>query len=313
MVKNYAVIDIGTLKVKCLVAQLLASGELKEVYFSNTLTCFGVGLDENQGLVQEKYLERTIDELKRCQRLLQGYQVAGGRVVSTHALRRAKNREEIVQRIYQETGWRVENLSQNQEAELFFRGVINGLEKNQDYAVVDVGGGSVQILVGNHQELKKIHLLQTGAQYLHDNFTRQPHVEDSLTSEADLEKMRRYILKQLLPLKGIGDLPLVYGSSNVIDLMKAIHLPLEENPGSATHPYRTYAKHLREFIRQVLPLSYKQREEKFPFQYGYMWGIDKAFLNVVTMSEVFPSSYIIPSNANLARGLICEMISDNCA
>jgi len=87
-------------------------------------------------------------------------------------------------------------------------------------------------------------------------------------------------------------------------VMKSIGIPLEENPGSVTHPYRTYAKHLEKFMREILPLTYKQREEKFPFQRGYTWGIDKAFLNIVTMAEIFPSSYIIPSNANLAWGVI---------
>ena len=36
--QNYAVIDIGTLKVKFLIAQVLDNGEIKEVYFSNNLT-----------------------------------------------------------------------------------------------------------------------------------------------------------------------------------------------------------------------------------------------------------------------------------
>ena len=304
MPKNYAVIDIGTLKVKFLIASLSTAGGFKQVYFSNELTCFGVGLDENQGNIQEKYLKETIKELLRCKQILKDYQVSRLRVVSTHALRRAKNRQEILETIIKETGFEAENISQEEEANLFFKGVISGFDNDKDYAIVDMGGGSVQILVGNRRELKKAHLMQTGAQYLHDNFTSNPHSLESFTREEDLEKMRGYILEQLLPLKGIGDLPLVYGSSNIIDMMKFIGIPLEENPGSQTHPYRTYARHLEQFMKEMLPLNYRQREEKFPFQRGYMWGIDKAFLNIVTMAEYFPSSYIIPSNANLAWGLI---------
>jgi len=309
MKKNYAVIDIGTLKVKFLIASVSASDGFEQVHFSNELTCFGVGLDENQGMVQEKYIQATIQELLRCQRLLKDYKVDGLRVVSTHAMRRAKNKDEIITRILKETGFEVENISQDEEAKLFFKGVISGFETDKDYAIVDMGGGSVQILVGNRQELKKAHLIQTGAQFLHDNFTTNPHEETSFTTEADLEKMRCYIIKQLLPLKGIGDLPLIYGSSNIIDMMKVMGIPLEENPESKTHPYLTYSKYLEEFIKKVTPLNYKQRNEKFPFQKGYVWGIDKAFLNIITMSEYFPSSYIIPSNANIAWGLIYQMAS----
>ena len=310
MKKNYAVIDIGTLKVKFLIASVSDSGSFEQVYFSNELTCFGVGLDENQGVVQEKYIASTIQELLRCKKLLKDYQTAGLRVVSTHAMRRAKNRQEVLDTILRETGFEVENISQDEEAKLFFKGVISGFETDKDYAIVDMGGGSVQILVGNKKELKKAHLIQTGAQFLHDNFTTNPHEETSFTTESDLEKMRYYIVEQLLPLKGIGDLPLIYGSSNIIDMMKAMSIPLEENPGSKTHPYLTYSRYLEEFIKKITPLNYKQREEKFPFQKGYVWGIDKAFLNIITMAEHFPSSYIIPSNANIAWGLIYQLASE---
>jgi len=309
MEKIYGIIDIGTLKVKLLIASLLPSGEFKEVYFSNELTCFGRGLDENNGFVREKNLEETIKELLRCKEVMKGYRVDNYRVVSTHALRRAKNKEEIVERISKETGFAVENISQEEEAKLFFKGVISGFNDAKDYAIVDVGGGSVQILVGNKNELKKSHLIQTGAQFLHEKFTDNPHFENSFTTEENLEKMRRYIIEQLLPLRGIGDLPIIYGSSNIIDLMKFIGIPLENNPDSGTHPYITYSKYLEQFIKKILPLTYKQREEKFPFQRGYMWGIDKAFLNIIIMSECFPSSRIIPSNANIAWGLIYEFVS----
>lgn len=310
MPENYAVIDIGTIKVKLLIAAVLPSGEFKQAYFSNELTCFGVDLDKNNGFVKEENLKNTIAELLRCKQTMKNHQISQARIISTHAMRRAKNKEEILERIYRETGFVVENISQEEEARLFFKGVISGFETDKDYAIVDMGGGSVQILVGNRKELKKAHLIQTGAQFLHDNFTTNPHEETSFTTEDDLEKMRRYIVEQLLPLKGIGDLPLIYGSSNIIDVMKAMSIPMKENPESKTHPYLTYAKYLEEFIKKVTPLNYKQRNEKFPFQKGYVWGIDKAFLNIITMSEYFPSSYIIPSNANVAQGVIYSLIDN---
>lgn len=307
MLRKYAVIDIGTLKVKFLIAEISSSNELEELHFSNTLTCFGCGLDENEGNVKEENLEKTVEELLKCKEKILEFDVVETRVVSTHALRRARNKEMVTKRIYEKTGFRVENISQEEEANLFFRGVIQDFTSDQRYAVVDMGGGSVQILIGNKDGLEKTHLMQTGSAYLHENFTNDFDSEESFTTEEDLERMRKYILEQLLPLKGIGDIPIIYGSSNIIDLMKTIGLPLDENPDSHTHPYRTYARYLEEFIQKVLPLNYREREEKYPFQWGYMWGVDKAFLNIITMAEHFPSSYIIPSNSNLSRGIIYEL------
>ena len=308
MTKNYAVIDIGTLKVKFLIASLTPSGELIEKYSSNTLTCFGCEMDKNNGYVLEENLVKTINELKRCKSLLKKYGVKKYRVVSTHAMRRAKNKVEILKRIKKEVGFEVESISQEKEAEFFFTAVLKDFPENNEYAVLDMGGGSVQVLIGTKGKLIKVHMMQTGAQYLHDNFTKDPSNPNSFTTPEDLEIMKEYILKELLPLEKTKGLPIIYGSSNIIDLMKAINLPLETHEDSKTHPYKTYSKYLQEFMREVLPHSYTKREEMFPFQWGYMWGIDKAFLNVVTIGKHLESPHIIPSNANIAQGFIYSMV-----
>ncbi len=310
MSKRYGVVDIGTLKVKVLIAEMGGEGRIRKIYKSNNLTCFGVGMDETGGLVQEKYLEETVKELRRVKKMLNKLGVEKFKVVSTHAMRRAKNQKEILQRIKDKVGFEVENLSQEDEARLFYQAVMRGFgSQDKKYCVADIGGGSVQVLIGTPRRLKTRSLMQTGAQYLHDNFTIDPHNELSFTREEELEKMREYISVQLLPIERGLQVPIIYGSSNIIDLMKAIKMPLESFDESATHPYKVYARHLREFIKRVGPLNYKQREEKYPFQWGYMWGIDKAFLNAVALAEHLDSPYIIPSNANIAEGIIQELES----
>lgn len=151
-------------------------------------------------------------------------------------------------------------------------------------------------------------LLQTGAAFLHETFTKDSTLETSFTTSADIERMKDYILKQMQPIEKLEKVPLIYGSTCIIDLMKKIGLPLDDHFQSSIHPYKTYKEHLEMFIKKVLPLNYGDREKKYPFQYGYMWGIDKAFINVVTMAEYFESPYIIPSNANIAKGLVYEMV-----
>ena len=311
MNQRYAVIDIGTLKVKCLVAEVDEMGELVERYKSNNLTCFGCDMNRNGGWVSEKNLAKTIEELRRLKTVLGEYQVAKFQVVSTHVMRLAKNREDILQKIKEELGWEVENITQEQEASLFYLAVMKGFTNtNQRYAIVDVGGGSVQVLIGLGNYLEKTLLLPTGAQYLHATFTENSDAETSFTKLEDIEKMKDYIVEQLMPVEKNLEVPIVYGSSNIIDLMKAIQLPLEEHRESRSHPYKVYARQLEEFMNRMLPVTYEEREKLFDFQKGYMWGIDKAFLNIVTLAEHLESPYIIPSNANIAQGVVWEMIND---
>ena len=155
--KVCSVVDIGTLKVKFLIASATPTGELMELYSSNTLTCFGCEMDKNKGDVLEANLIKTINELKRCKELLKKYNVEKFKVVSTHAMRRAKNKDEIIRRIKKEVGFSVENISQEQEAELFFRAVIRDFPNSlRERAVLDIGGGSVQVLIGNSEKLKVV-------------------------------------------------------------------------------------------------------------------------------------------------------------
>ncbi len=304
---RFAVIDIGTLKVKFLVAEFYSDGTYQEIYKSNTLTCFGCEMQENGGLITDKNLNDTIIELNRCKQIIQELKVDDFRVVSTHAMRKANNREEVIQKIKAQTGFRVDNISQDQEAELFFNAVLRDFPKNNKYAIADIGGGSVQILIGTPDHLIEKYLLPIGAQYLHETFTSNPHNELSVTTTADIDRIKDHIVSQLLPIATTQNTPLIYGSTNIIDLCKAIGIKLDQHADSTAHPYQTYATYFDEFVNKVLALTYKTREEKYPFQYGYMWGIDKAFTVITQISKHLNSPYIIPSNANISQAILYSM------
>ncbi len=304
---RYAVIDIGTLKVKLLIASLAPDGSLVQHYASNTLTCFGCDMEQNHGQVLTENLMKTIKELKRCRDKLAQYGVRTSRVISTHALRQARNREEIMAWIQAETGFAVENITAEREAELFFWAVMRDFPAGRRYALVDMGGGSMQLMLGDRLGLERVHLLPTGAARLHELFTKDSQVDTSFNTPGDIEKVRRYILEQFMPVEPAAGVPIIYGSSNVLDMMQAVGIPLEDHPDSPTHPYKTYARYLDEFIQKLLPLTFAEREAKYPFQWGYMWGVDKAFTNILTLADRLGSPYIIPSNANVAQGFIYAM------
>ena len=66
----YAVIDIGTLKVKLQVVEREPSGNLKTIYQSNNLTCLGCHMNENNNFPKKENLQKTINELVRCKEVL---------------------------------------------------------------------------------------------------------------------------------------------------------------------------------------------------------------------------------------------------
>jgi exopolyphosphatase/guanosine-5'-triphosphate,3'-diphosphate pyrophosphatase len=304
-----AVIDIGTLKVKFLISEIITSSKFKTKYQSNTLTCLGVKMHENNNRPLPQYLDQTINELKRCNNIIQKEKVDKIRIVSTHALREmGEVGQDIVEKIKNEVGLNVEIITQDEEANLFYQAVLKDFKTDKDFTIVDVGGGSVQILIGNKKALKEKYLLKTGAQYLFDHFSPR-HTGNDFPTREEIRAMQDYIMKELTPIpKGIKT-PVVYGSSCIINVFKKIGLNLEKYYISKAHPYRVKVSEMENFMENIISVPYDKREEMYKLdQQYYMWGIDKAFLNILSICKKEDSPFVIPSNSNINDGLVLSLI-----
>jgi exopolyphosphatase/pppGpp-phosphohydrolase len=310
MNNRFGVIDIGSLKVKFQVAERKSAGELVTLHQSSVLTQLGSELGHNGGRPKPEHLRATIAELARCQKLMAEIGVDRLRAVSTHALREmGPAGREIARQIKKATGLTVEIISQKAEAELFFKAVLADFVTDDDFAIMDQGGGSVQILIGNRKELKHTFLLKTGSSFMWDKFTHGQQGTD-FPNPAQVRAMTAYVLEQLQPIPEKLKIPIIYGSSNVIDVFRCLPLPLEKYTGSPTHPVKVGIRPMEKFLARVWPMPYEDRDAKYHYpQKYYMWGIDKAFLNAVELARKLEAPYVIPSNANINQGLLQSMIS----
>ncbi len=307
--KRLAVIDIGTLKVKCLVVEKGSNGELKTIKQSSVLTLLGSGATEKNNQPKAEYLQDTIDELARCKKVLKAEKVEAVRVVSTHALREmGQVGKEVAEKIKKKTGLTVEIISQQEEAELFYRAVLADFRTDDDFTIMDQGGGSVQILIGNRKKLKQTFLLKTGSSYMWSKFTPK-HTDMDAPNRDEIRQMEKYVLEQLQLIPMGLKTPIVYGSTCIIDVFKALGMPLVPFDGSPSHPYKTEIPAMERLLEKVWPIPYKMRDDMFKYnQQYYMWGIDKAFLNAVELARRVTAPYVIPSNANINQGLLMSMV-----
>jgi len=303
-----AVIDVGTLKVKFLVCDISSSKKSETLYRSNTLTCLGVRMNENNNRPHDEYLQQTIDELKRCKDFLEKEDVKKLRVVSTHALREmGEVGKEVANKIKKDVGLNIEIISQDEEANLFFQAVMKDFKTDKDFTIVDVGGGSVQILIGNKNKLKYKYLLKTGAQFLFDKFSPR-HTGNDYPTREEIGNMQDYVMKELTPIPEGIKTPVIYGSSCIIDVFKQIGFNLEKYYLSKSHPYRVKISELEKFSENIISVPYNKREEIYKLdQKYYMWGIEKAFLNIINICRKEQSPFVIPSNSNINEGLVLSL------
>jgi exopolyphosphatase/guanosine-5'-triphosphate,3'-diphosphate pyrophosphatase len=307
--RHYGVIDIGTIKIKCQIVEKEPSGIVKTVYQSNNLTCLGCGMKQNGNRPLKSKLQKTISELKRCKKMFEKYKVVKSRIVSTHALREmGEVGKDIAKSIEEKVGVKVEIIKQKEEAKLFFNAVLSDFDEGREYVVADIGGGSVQILIGSKYNLKHVFLLKTGSSSLWDEFTPN-HTGTDFPNTDEIKAMREHIKSKIEPIPGNIKTPIIYGSSCIIDSFKGISIPMQQHKFSRSHPYKVKVSDMSKFLEGIWPISYEDREKKYvsPTE-GYMWGIDKAFLNIIELAKKVKAPYVIPSNANINQGLLVSII-----
>jgi len=305
--KKYAVIDIGSLKVKLLVAEVV-NKEVRVIKKDSKLTCLGKGIKGTFHKVLEGPLRDTVDVIKDYIRICDELGVQKIRIIATESLRKARNLDYVLRTFEKSLSCKPDIITQEDEAKAFFKAVTKDFPERSEIAVVDMGGGSIQVLIGNKNKLKEMHFLPLGVYFLGQKFVSD-NSEEGKATEEELRELRNYIQSKI---EGISiqakKVPLVYGSSNVLDLFKLIDVDLNNSDLSSSHPLQTSPSELTEFLDGIKDLTHQEREDKYQFQYGYMWGIQMAFYNAYYLAKHLKTETIIPSNVNIAEGYVLEMI-----
>ena len=141
-----ACIDIGSNTIRLLVADRTGA-ELAEVMQLRAFTRLGRGLDATGRIAAEK-LAAAADEVSLQTRAARETGAESIRVVATAAVRRAANGAELCAAVEAACGMPVEVITGEEEARLAFVGATRGLVAEGPVGVVDVGGGSTELVVG---------------------------------------------------------------------------------------------------------------------------------------------------------------------
>lgn len=148
-----AVIDIGTNTVLLLVARVARNGEIQPLVYEQRVPRLGRGVDSS-GKLDPGAMDRVISVLKEYRDLMATHAPDATAVCGTSAVRDAANSGEFGRRIEKETGLKLEILSGEEEALWTYRGGVSGVPGPDRYTVIDVGGGSTEIITGNRAEVE---------------------------------------------------------------------------------------------------------------------------------------------------------------
>jgi exopolyphosphatase/guanosine-5'-triphosphate,3'-diphosphate pyrophosphatase len=148
-----ASIDIGTNTVLLLIARIEKDTSLitplRDEYL---IPRIGKGLKTGSEISNER-LKLLFEVLEKYKKIVQSYSCEKVYLIGTNALRIAKNSQVIKEKIKEQYGFELEIISGDQEAEYAYHGATSGLENVGSALVIDIGGGSTEIIIGNKENI----------------------------------------------------------------------------------------------------------------------------------------------------------------
>jgi exopolyphosphatase / guanosine-5'-triphosphate,3'-diphosphate pyrophosphatase len=156
-----AAIDMGSNSFRLEIAQFVRGSYRRIVYLKETVR-LGAGLDAD-GLLTDEAAARGLACLGRFAERLAGFAPAQVRAVATQTLREAKNRDAFLVRAQAALGHAIEVISGREEARLIYAGVAHLQPGSGRRLVIDIGGRSTEMILGQGERPTKAESFAVGS------------------------------------------------------------------------------------------------------------------------------------------------------
>lgn len=179
--KRIGIIDIGTNSILFLLTGRSGSGKIHSIRQESRTVRLGRGLVTG-GRILAVSIDKCVDVLNHYRREAERERVDNLICVGTHVFRSAANRNEVLEYIHAHTGIEVEILTEAEEAEWCYRGAVIHRRIGSSACVLDIGGGSTEIIRGNADRIDRIESIALGCVSLTERFLiHDPPGEEEIT------------------------------------------------------------------------------------------------------------------------------------
>lgn len=216
--KNIGFIDIGTNSIRLALVQIAPNGAYTVLSEQKEIVRLGEGEFPDNTLTQEA-MNRAVLVCQQFAEMARRNNTKEIFAVATSATREAKNQHDFIHALKQVANLDVKTISGIEEARLIYLGVSDGFDlKDNTALMVDIGGGSTELIVGDHHEYRHLDSMKLGAIRVSSQFFTGADI-GSVTEEK-FSQIQKYIRNiAIRPLQRVSEHPydLVIGSSGTIE------------------------------------------------------------------------------------------------
>ncbi|UBF24753.1 Ppx/GppA family phosphatase [Kovacikia minuta CCNUW1] len=260
-----AAIDVGTNSIHMVVVRIQPTLPAFTIIVKEKTTVRLGDRDQQTGNLTEAAMARAMDALRRCQEVSKSQNAEQIIAVATSAVREAPNGKDFLRQVEAELGLWINLISGPEEARRIYLGVLSGMEFNQQpHIIIDIGGGSTELVLGDGHEPRTLSSTKVGAVRLTaERVTTHP------ISNVEFQALQGYIRGMLeRPVEELkahlrpGEVPRLVGTSGTIEALATIYA--RESQGAVPNPLNGYSFQLRdlqEIVNRLRKLSYAERSQ----------------------------------------------------
>lgn len=188
-----AIIDLGTNTFHLLIVESAGGTELFKVSIPAKIGKGGI----NQNVITPEAIQRAMTVLHVFRKKIDEYGIEADQVhaFGTSAIRNAENKEQLISLVKQELDINITVIDGNEEAELIYKGVSQAVSISENSLIIDIGGGSVELIICDEEKILWKRSFEIGGQRLIEKFMKKDPIPQS-----DISRLNDYLNEQLLPL-----------------------------------------------------------------------------------------------------------------
>jgi len=260
MSERVAAIDCGTNSIRLLITDLSDAGA-EEIVRDMRIVRLGQGVDATGRLAPEA-IERTLEATREYAELIASLHVDRVRFCATSAARDASNAEDFAAAVEAIVGVRPEILTGAEEAQASFVGATRGLSSAGDVLVIDIGGGSTELVAGRGERVGWSTSLDVGSVRMTERFlATDPPTAGEIGACADY--LRRVFGD---PVAAVSPVPTLVGVAGTITTVAAHAMNLPAYDRAAIHGAQLTIDETRRACASLVEMSVDERRA-LPFMH----------------------------------------------
>jgi exopolyphosphatase/guanosine-5'-triphosphate,3'-diphosphate pyrophosphatase len=300
-VRTLAAIDCGTNSTRLLVSRG-AGRSWTALDRQNTITRLGQGVDAT-GRLDPAAIERTLAAVRTYQASLERHGVEALRITATSAARDAANRDELFDALESIVGTRPELLSGDEEGQLTFRGATAELDPaGAPFLVVDIGGGSTELIVGR-TEVEAVTSLDLGCVRLTEKHLHSdpPAAEELSNAIGEATQMFDDALRAV---PAFGEAATLVGVAGTVTTVAAVEIGLVEWDREQIHHFELTREAAEDVFRTLATEPLADRVHNPGLEAARADVIVGGCCVLVAVLRILGADRMLVSEADILDGLV---------